>query len=189
MPVIVSMLRAVNLAAHNRIKMEALRALYESLGLRDVETYVQSGNIVFRTDKRDLGRLAKRIEDALERSFGFRSNVILRDASGLRDVIAKNPVAGRDGVEPGKFLVLFLAGQPSAEAREKVRQMKPDPEELWIEDREVYIHFPNGSGRSKLSWTAIEKTLKTPGTARNWNTVTKLLEMAERLEASDPGVE
>src|ERR1035438_5456229 len=103
MAVITTMLRGVDVGAHNRIKMDALRALYESLGLRDPQTYVQSGNVVFSTDKRDLVALAKRIEDAIERGFGFRPPVILRTSCELRDVIARNPFTKRieDAIERG----------------------------------------------------------------------------------------
>ena len=185
MAVIVSMLRGVNLVRHNRIKMDALRALYESLGLRDVETYVVSGNVVFRTKTRNLTALAKRIEDAIERSFGFRPRVILRTPAELKDVVARNPFRTRRGIEPSKLLVTFLEGHPAAEALEEVLKIKADPEELHIDGREVYIYFPNGMGRSKLSWVTVEKKLKTSGTGRNWNSVTRLLEIAERLEGAE----
>src|SRR6266851_578794 len=182
MAVIISMLRGVNVGGHNKMKMDALRALYASLKLRDAQTYVQSGNVIFRTDERDVSRLTKRIEDGIELKFGFRPSVILRTAAEMRDVIARNPFAKRRGIEPSKLLVSFLASDPGEEAREKVRQMKCDPEELRIEGRELYIYFPNCIGRSKLPWARLEKTLKTPGTGRNWNSVTKMLEMAEKLE-------
>jgi len=99
-------------------------------------------------------------------------------------VVARNPFAKRRGIEPGKLLVSFLANDPGEEGRGKVRQMKCEPEELRVEGRELYIYFPNGAGRSKLSGAKLEKTLKTPGTARNWNSVTKMLEMAEKLGGS-----
>ena len=182
MAVMVAMLRGVNVTGHNMIKMEALRALCESLGLRDAQTYVQSGNVVFRTKERNLAALAKRIEDAIERGFGFRPDVILRTTSEIKDAIARNPFAGRRGIHPGKLLVTFLASAPSAEGRERVLKIKADPEELFIDGREVYIYFPNGMARPKLSWSAIGKMLGTSGTGRNWNSVTKLLEMAEKLE-------
>ena len=185
MPAIISMLRGVNVGAHNRIKMDALRALYESLGLRDPQTYVQSGNVVFRTDKRDLLALAKRIEDIIERGFGFRPAIILRTSAELRDVTARNPFASRRGIEPSKLLVTFLASDPGVAVRDQVLKIKTDPEELRMDGRELYIYFPNGMARPKMSWAMLEKTLKTPGTGRNWNSVTKLLEMAERLEASE----
>ena len=185
MAVIISMLRGVNVGGHNKIKMEALRALYESLKLRGAQTYVQSGNVIFRTDERDMARLAKRIEDGIERKFGFQSDVILRTAAEMREVITRNPFAKRRGIEPGKLLVSFLGSDPGEEGREKVRQMKCDPEELRIEGREIYIYFPNGAGRSKLQWAGLGEMLKTTGTGRNWNSVTKMLEMAEKLEASE----
>jgi uncharacterized protein (DUF1697 family) len=184
MTVIVSMLRGVNVGGHKKIKMEALRALYESLKLRDAQTYVQSGNVIFRTDERDMSRLAKRIEDGIEKKFGFRPDVILRTAAELKEVVARNPFAKRRGIEPGKLLVSFLASDPGEEGREKIGQMKCDPEEMRIEGREIYIYFPNGAGRSKLNWAGLGKMLKTPGTGRNWNSVTKMLEMAGKLEAS-----
>ena len=184
MAVIISMLRGINVGGHNKIKMDALRALYESLKLQDAQTHVQSGNVIFRSDERDIARLTKRIEEGIERKFGFRPSVILRTVAEMKDVIARNPFAKRRGIEPGKLLVSFLASDPGEEGREKVRQMKCDPEEMRIEGREIYIYFPNGAGRSKLPWAGLGKMLKTQGTGRNWNSVTKMLEMAEKLETS-----
>ena len=165
------------------VKMDALCTLCGSLGLRDAETYVQSGNIIFRTDGRDLVRLCKRIENGIEKTFGFRSDVILRTPAELRDVIARNPFASRRGIEPKRLAVTFLASDPGQEAREKLLAIKAEPEELRIEGRELYIYYPNGMARPKLTWPIIERALKTSGTSRNWNTVTKLLEIAERFEA------
>ena len=185
MAVLISMLRGVNVGGHNKIKMDALRALYESLKLRDPRTYVQSGNVVFRTEERDMLVVTKRVQNGIERRFGFRPEVIVRTASELRDAIARNPFAKRRGIDPSRLLVTFLARDPGPEARDRVLRVKTDPEELRIEGRELYIYYPNGMARPKLSWAAIEKTLKTSGTGRNWNTVTKLLEIAEALEASE----
>jgi len=183
MPVVISMLRAVNVGGHNKIKMDALRDLCASLKLRDPQTYVQSGNVVFFAEDRNLVALGRRIEQAIERKFGIRPDVILRTAAELRDVIARNPFASRPGIEPGKLLVTFLARHPSAEVRSKLLAIKTDPEELRIDGRELYTYFPNGMGRPKLSWPLVERTLAIPGTGRNWNTVNRLLEMAESQEA------
>jgi uncharacterized protein (DUF1697 family) len=178
------MLRGVNVGGHHKIQMETLRALYESLGLRDARTYIQSGNVIFRTAARDIAPLARRIENAIERSFGFRPAVVVRTSADLRNVIARNPFAKRSDIDPRKLLVTFLATNPDAEARDKVLKIKADPEELRIEGRELYIYFTNGMARPKLSAALLDRTLKTPGTGRNWNTVTKLLEIAEKLEGS-----
>ena|SRR5450631_4339722 len=185
MTVAISLLRGVNVGGHNKIKMDALRALYESLRLRDAQTYVQSGNVVFRTDLRNLVSLASRIEKAIEESFGFRPAVIVRTREDLRDVIARNPFAARRDLDPSKFLVTFLASDPSAEARDEILAIKTDPDELRMSGRELYTYYPNGMARPKLSWAVIERKLKTSGTGRNWNSVLKLLEIAERLETSE----
>ena len=181
MTAIVSMLRAVNVGGHNKVKMDALRALYVSLGLQDPQTCIQSGNVVFRVDGRSLPLLAKRIEEGIERRFGFRPAVIVRTSSEMRRVIARNPFATRRDLDPSKLAVIFFATDPGKAARDTLLAIKPDPEELRIEGRELYIYFPNGMGQSKLP-ALIEKALRTPGTGRNWNTVRKLLEIAERLE-------
>jgi uncharacterized protein (DUF1697 family) len=183
MAVVIAMLRGVNLGPHNRIKMDALRDLCGSIDLHNAQTYVQSGNIVFRTKERNLAALAKKIQAAIEKKFGFRSEVILRTTPEMRAVVARNPFAILKDIEPGKLLVDFLASAPGSEARTSVLAIKTDPEKLYVEGRELYIYFPDGVGRSKLSWSRLEKILKTPGTARNWNSVTKLLAMAEEMEA------
>ncbi len=182
MPVLICLLRGVNVGGHHKIKMEDLRALCASLKLRDAQTCVQSGNVVFRTRETDLPRLARRLEDAIERTCGFRPDVIMRTCAELRDVIARNPFAGRGGIESNRLLVTFLAADPGDDARARVRAIQTNPEELHIDGRELYIYYPDGMGRSKLTAAVLDRALKTSGTGRNWNTVTKLLEMAEALD-------
>ncbi|HEY6767985.1 MAG TPA: DUF1697 domain-containing protein [Candidatus Sulfotelmatobacter sp.] len=182
MPVVIAMLRAVNVGGRNRIKMDVLRDLCMGLDLRDAKTYVQSGNLIFRAKERSLVGLAATIQTAIEKKFKCSPEVILRTTAEMRDVVARNPFAGMKDMDPRKLLVDFLASEPDAEALRSVQSIKTDPEKLYAQGREIYMYFPNGAGRSKLSWPAIEKRLKTPGTARNWNSVTKLLEMAESYE-------
>jgi uncharacterized protein (DUF1697 family) len=183
MPVVICMLRGINLGAHNRVKMDDLKKLCTSLKLRDPQTYVQSGNVIFKTDERNLDKLRKNLETAIHKKFGFQTEAILRTAKDLREVIAQNPFAKRKDIHPGKLLVTFFSADPGEAARSQARAIKCDPEELFVEGREAYIYFPNGAGRSKLNWSLIPKTLKVQGTARNWNSVTKMLEMAEKMEA------
>ncbi len=183
MNVFISMLRGVNVGGHHKVKMDELRTLYESLGLSDVQTYVQSGNVLFATQQREFDRLAVEIEKAIEQRCGFHADVILLNVSELRDVVRRNPFATRQDIAPNKLLVTFLSRDPGQEARDKVLAMKIGPEELSFGAHEYYVHFPNGAGNSKLPTAAIERALKTPGTARNWNSVTRMLELAESMGA------
>jgi len=181
MPVIICMLRGVNVGGHNMIKMDALKALCVSLKLKDPQTYVQSGNVIFRTEEKDQEKLTLRIQDAIEKAHGFRPAVMLRTAAELQQVVSRNPFAKRSGIEPGKLLVNFLASEPGKEARNKALAIKVGPEEMHLIGREAYIYFPSGQGRSKFPWAAIERALGTSATGRNWNSVTKMLEMAENM--------
>ena len=183
MPVLISMLRGVNLGPHNRIKMDALRAVYESLKFEDPRTYVQSGNVIFRTKEKNSAALAKKIQNAIERTFKCSPEVILRTTDELRNAIAASPFASRHNLEPGKILVTFLATEAGPDARTTLLSFKSYPEEIHLKGRELYIYFPDGAGKSKLPWSKVEKLLQTTGTARNWNSVTNMLAIAEELEA------
>jgi uncharacterized protein (DUF1697 family) len=185
MPVLISMLRGVNVGGHHKIKMDALRALYESLKFEDPRTYVQSGNVIFRSKEKNSAALANKIQNAIERTFGFRPDVILRTPDELRKAIAASPFPAHRKLEPGKILVTFLAAEPGPEAQATLLTLKKHPEELHLQGRELYIYFPDGAGRSKLPWSSVEKLLKTTGTARNWNSVTKMLAIAEEMEAPE----
>ena len=185
MPVLISMLRGVNVVGRNKIKMDALRALYESLKFESPRTYVQSGNVIFRTRQKNSPALAKKIQNAIESAFGFRPDVMLRTPDELRSAIAASPFAGRSGLEPSKLLVTFLAGEPGLAARDTLDSLKGHPEEVHLKGRELYIYFPNGAGQSKLPWSKVEKLTKATGTARNWNSVTKMLAIAEEMEAAE----
>jgi uncharacterized protein (DUF1697 family) len=172
--------------------MDALRSLYVSLKLGDPRTYVQSGNVIFRIKDLDLrnsgnstAQLARKIQDAIARKFGFRPDVILRTTDELRKVVAANPFSRRKDLEPARLLVTFLASEPSAEARARVLALEPSPEELHLIGRELYIYFPNGAGKSKLQWSSLDKKLETFGTARNWTSVTMMLEIAEEMAAAN----
>jgi uncharacterized protein (DUF1697 family) len=182
MPVLISLLRGVNVGGHHKVKMDDLRTLYESLGCEAVQTYINSGNVLFRTTGRDLMRLRKRIEDAIEGACGFRSDVMLRTPADLRGVIARNPFAARPGMDGSRLAIHFLAVEPSAAARQQVLDIDCAPEELHIDGRELYIYYTNGMARPKLKLPLVERALQTSGTSRNLNTVRKLLEIAGKLE-------
>jgi len=183
MPVIISLLRAVNVGGHNTIKMDALRALYESLGLRRVQTYVQSGNVVFQAQEQSLVRLQIKIEDAIEKKAGFRPTVVLRTIPEWKQAMAANPFARKPGADTRRLLVMFLAGEPAKDAAKRFSELRTAGEELKLAGRELHLYCPRGVGQVKF-WTALDKILQTPGTGRNWNTVVKLLALAQGLAST-----
>lgn len=189
MPVVLCMLRGVNILGRNKIKMTELCGLCTKLKLRGAVTYIQSGNVVFHTDESDLPALAEKIQAAIGKKFGFKPAIMLRTLEEWRGVVKRNPfnkrlAAKKHPIHPGKFLVNFLSIDPGQAARRLAHAVDTSPEEMRIIGREAYIHFPKGQGQATMSWPKIERILKTNGTGRNWNTVLKLLALAESLESA-----
>jgi uncharacterized protein (DUF1697 family) len=179
MPIVISLLRGINVGGHNLIRMEDLRKLYESVGYTGAQTLLQSGNVVFRTAKTDLAKLSRQIEEAIEGQYGFRPAVVHRTAAEMQNLVALNPFAGRAGIEPKRLAVFFLSAAPEAAARARLSAVECAPEELhFTGERELWVYFTNGMARPKLSPPLIERTLKVQATARNWNTVCKLAALA-----------
>jgi uncharacterized protein (DUF1697 family) len=176
MTVYIALLRGINVGGNNPVKMETLRTLCGTLKLRDARTYVQSGNLVFAAPDTDPLKLGRRLEDAIEKTFGHRPAVILRTAAELRHVAARNPFAGRAGIEPAKLSVTFLAAEPTPEVPDKVLALQCPPEELFLDGREMYLYCPNCYSQAKLPLAKIDRLLH--GTNRNWNTVAKLIDLS-----------
>jgi uncharacterized protein (DUF1697 family) len=173
----VALLRGVNLGARNKVSMADLRTLIESLGAEDVQTYVQSGNVVFKSRVRSAAKLAGDIEQGISREFGLEISVMLRTSKQLAEVVAGNPFEASEA-DGTKLHVTFLAEAPK---RSRALTLEPEsfePDAFHVHGREVYLHTPKGYGRSKLSNAYFEKQLGVAGTTRNWNTVTKLAELA-----------
>jgi uncharacterized protein (DUF1697 family) len=168
------------------LKMETLRSLCQSLGFERVQTYVQSGNVLFWCEEKEAATVARRLQRAIEKSAGFAPDVVLRTRGELELVIARNPFAERPDISPNKLLVTFFAREPERETVAKLNARQFPPEEFQLLGRELYVFFPEGAGRSKFPVAAIGKMLKESGTARNWNTVLKLFEMAGKSELSGP---
>ncbi len=185
MQTVVSLLRAVNVGGHSVIKMADLKELYESLKFRDVQTYLQSGNVAFRTESVDLIAVSAKIQAGIAKRFRVTPGVMLRTLNDMRRIVKKNPFGRRSAIEPAKLHVYFLNRVLSRPAVAQLKNLSLDPEELIPSNSELFIYFPNGAGQSKLPWRTVEKICTAPGTARNWNTVTKLLEMAELLDSSN----
>ncbi|MEO8465547.1 MAG: DUF1697 domain-containing protein [Gammaproteobacteria bacterium] len=181
MTVFISMLRAVNVGGTSRIKMELLRAAYEALGFRDVRSLLQSGNVLFRTSIKDSRQLARRIKQELERKFGLEIEVVIRTLPELASIVDRSPVLS-PRADPAKLLVMFLAGVPDAQGQARLVKTHKGPEMLEVRGPEVYLYYPEGVGRSKLTTAVLERHLGAIGTSRNWNTLTKLVETARDIE-------
>jgi uncharacterized protein (DUF1697 family) len=183
MTIFVSLLRAVNVGGRGTIRMTTLADLYRGQGFDRVTTVLQSGTVVFSTRLRSAARVAGMIGMAIEAAFGFRPVVVMRTGDELRDVIARNPFADRTDVAPGRLVVMFLDGAPAKDAGKALAATCQGAEEIHLRGSEVFIHYVNGIGRSKLTGAVLERALGVRGTARNWNTVTKLAEVADCIEA------
>ena len=181
MPILIAFLRGINVGGHHKVPMADLRSVLSKLRLRNVQTHLQSGNALFEADDTDLPKLTETIAVALERKFGFRIDILLRSGDDLEVVIAKNPFARNKGIEPGKLAVFFLPKAPEKAVRDEIAQLKFEREDIRFGERELYIYFPDGQGRSKLP-AALDRVLKKTATARNWNTVSKMLELASAME-------
>ena len=180
MTTFVALFRGINVGGHHKIRMDELKDLHEALGFKDVIPYIQSGNVVFTSDDADVARLRGHIEHGFEKSFGFHVEVFVRSLAELREIIEKNPFQNQPNRDSKWVAVLFLAARPETTAQEGLLKTYAGPEELFFTGQEVYIYYPNGMGRSKLSLSLMEKKLKTMGTARNWNTVLQLQRLLER---------
>ncbi len=154
--------------------MKTLKALFEGVGLRDVTTYVQSGNVVFTAA---TAPEAADLEAAIAGEFGIDVTVILRTAGELAAVLGANPFLG-GGAERSKLHVTFLAGAPAPGALDSLDAARYPPDEFRLLGREVYLHTPGGYGRSKLGNDFFERKTGLRATTRNWNTVTRLVELS-----------
>ena len=175
----VSLFRGINVGGNQIVRMDALKGLHTSLGLRYVQTFIQSGNVVFTSETGDVAQIQKDIEDGFAQSFGFPVKVMVRSAKQLNAIIENNPFHTQPLRETNRIIAMFLESYPVSTALEDIQKSYSGPEEIHIIGQEAFIYYPEGMGRSKLTNTLLEKKLKTAGTARNWNTVLKLQQMME----------
>jgi uncharacterized protein (DUF1697 family) len=176
MPRQIVLLRGVNLGPRNRVSMPELREALTEAGFQDVETYVQSGNVVLSSTA-SPERVARKCERVIQDRFGLDIDIVVRTRAELAGVVNRNPLA-KDATDPKRYQVTFLAAKPDAELVKKLAAAAVEPEQLVHSGRELYAWHPNGVGRSKLAALLAGPRLGITGTSRNWVTVTKLLELA-----------
>ncbi|MDQ6909336.1 MAG: DUF1697 domain-containing protein [Actinomycetota bacterium] len=173
----VALLRGINVGGRAKVSMAELRELFADAGYADAKTYIQSGNVIFGASLRSPSRAGTEISDRIEKDLGVRCSVLLRSDSELVEVFENNPYLAED-VERSSLYVTFLAKLPSAKEVSQLVVPPGETAELTVVGREVYLHYPDGYGRTKLTNAYIEKRLGV-ATTRNWNTVNKLHELAQ----------
>ena len=175
----ISLLRGINVSGQKKIRMAELRGLYEGLGLVNVATYIQSGNVVFQAEDRDPAELKTRIQQAIVDRLGFTVPVELRTHDEIEEIVEACPFGPVDLDQAGtKVLVTFLSERASTERISGLAALVTPPEKLVVCGREIYLFCPDGYGRSKLSNAPLERKLGVAATTRNWRTIIKLRELS-----------
>ncbi len=170
----VALLRAVNLGGTNRVPMADLRAELGLRGFEDVATVLASGNVILRSAEPEHV-VAEQVGDTIEEAFGLRVPVIVRSCAELASVVGRNPfLAAAADRDPATLHVTFLSGQPAAAAIAMLDPDRSPPDSFAADGREVFLSYPNGAGRSRLTLDYLERRLGVEGTARNWRTVLRL---------------
>jgi uncharacterized protein (DUF1697 family) len=177
MPIYISMLRGINVGAHKRIKMEQLRISFEGLGFEQVRTYIQSGNVIFKTAKVSEPVLTRRIEKKLLEDFGFPVSVISRTAGEMAKAVQNNPFLKASGIDAEKLHVAFLSEVPALSALQKCEPLAIAPDQAYCSGTELYLYLPNGVSGSGLMKSSLDRTLAVMTTMRNWRTVNAIHQM------------
>jgi len=173
----IALLRGINVGGSHILPMKTLKALLESLGLRDVNTYIQSGNVVFRSEEAHHERLSEVISAAIEVDFGFKPLVLLLELQDLEAVVRSNPFPEGES-EPTSLHAFFMASRPARPDLNALEDLRSEHERFELQEGVFYLYAPDGIGRSKMA-VKVEKCLGVPVTGRNWRTVQKLLAMAK----------
>ena len=173
----IALLRGINVGGNNILPMKELASLLLELGFEDVRTYIQSGNVVFRSSSEEKRRLANRMATAVEKRYGFRIQVLLISKLEFQQAIEENPFPGAVD-DPKTLHCFFLAESPDAPDLAALNDLRLPDERFVLTPHTFYLHAPQGVGRSKLAQRA-ERLLGVPVTARNWRTVCKIAEMAQ----------
>jgi uncharacterized protein (DUF1697 family) len=176
----VALLRAVNLGAHNKVSMADLKALLADLGMKNPQSLLQSGNLVFESTARPTAALEQQLEASAVRKLGLDTPFYVRTAAEWQQAIADNPFPKEAKLDPGHTVLMALRDAPPSAAVKALQGAIKGREVVTTQGRHAYFLYPDGIGNSKLTIKVIEKHLGTTGTARNWNTVLKLGVLTEK---------
>jgi uncharacterized protein (DUF1697 family) len=175
--VYVALLRGINVGGKNRLPMSGLRDIFTGVGCRGVETFIQSGNVIFQAAQRVAGAVPEAVSEGISKRFGLQIPVLMRSATELQRAAKVNPFL-RTGADVATLHVAFLAERPTVARLTSLDPLRSVPDEFVALGREVYLRLPNGVARTKLSNAYLDTKLATTSTVRNWRTVLRLVEMA-----------
>lgn len=177
MKVYISLLRGINVSGHKIIKMETLRKVYENIGFKEVKSYIQSGNLIFRSGEENVSKIEEIIRKEIGKEFGFEVRVKVLIAQELESALNENPFLKDNSLDLKQHYFAFLDQNPSQENWEILKNLELNGEQMELGEKVLFVYYPNGAGQSKLSTNLIENKLKVSATMRNLNTSRKLLEM------------
>jgi uncharacterized protein (DUF1697 family) len=179
-PIHIALLRAINLGSYNKVSMADLRKLLSDLGMKNPQSLLQSGNLIFEAGARGTAQLEKLLEAGAAKQLGLETGFFVRTGEEWQQVIADNPFPKEARLDPGHTVLMCLKDAPSPAAVKALQDAIKDREVVKARGRHAYFLYPDGMGRSRLTMTLIEKKLATSATARNWNTVLKLGALTEK---------
>jgi len=181
MAAFLSILRGINVSGQKKIIMKDLKALYEGLGFSKVETYIQSGNVVFEHEQNsDTKVMEEEIRQKISEKYGFEVPIIVKIFDELLPVVNENPFLKKENIQMDKLHVTFLADFPKQEMIDKILTISYLPDQFIIAGKEIYLYCPEGYGNTKLTNSFFESKLKVTATTRNWKTVNELFSMMQR---------
>lgn len=172
-----ALLRGINVSGHNMIKMDALKKMLENMGFQNVETYIQSGNVFLDSEEENAASVGFKIKQEISKEFGYDVPVIMVSKTDLELCFKNNPYLKEKECDVKKLYVAFISKELSPLAINDLKISNFKPDEAAIDSNRIYIKYAIGAGKTNLDQKYIEKKLNVVSTIRNWNTVTKLLEM------------
>lgn len=174
----IALLRGINVSGHKKIKMADLRIALEQLNFTDIVTYIQSGNIVFKSVHNSITELELLIQKQILTDFGFEVPVLIKTPKELKTVFDNNPFEKNKLNDPKLFYVVFLKDKPQQKHIETLKTYDYSPEAYVINEKIIYFYAANGAGNAKMSNNFFENKLKVIATSRNWRTIQKLIELS-----------
>jgi uncharacterized protein (DUF1697 family) len=175
----ISILRGINVSGKNLIKIDSLKEIYEDLGFQKVQTYIQSGNVVFQSDESRIEELERKIYEAILKQFILNVPVLVREASELKEILDRNPFLPLFKEDISKLHITFLSAYPEKHLVSGIENGSYLPDKYFLLQRCIYLFCPNGYGRTKLSNNFFENKLKVKATTRNLKTLMQLVKLAQ----------